>query len=550
MGIVGRRLWWIAASAIPLVFLAFFFLWPVVALVSTGLFNGGVFDLSAFASVFGDPRSWRVIGQTLVQAVAGTAASLVLGVPSAFVLYRLRFRGQAVLRGLATVPFVLPTVVVGVAFMALVGPGAPLEGLGLDQSLTAIVLALTFFNTTVVIRTVGSFWAQLDGSAAQTARVLGASPARAFFSVTLPALWPAIASAAALAFLFCATSFGVVLVLGGRSFGTVETEIYRLTVQLLDLRGAAVLSIVQFLIVGAVLLVSGRLRRTRERAVTLGEARPMRPERAHAVVFACYGLTLVLQLTPLFALVIRSLRDANGWTVANYARLLAPPKSAGLTGSVVDAIGLSLGMGALAVLLAVLLGVLAALVLSRRPQVRALERAQHAFDGVVMLPLGMSAVTLGFGLLLTMHHPLGIGLDLRSSVVLIPVAQALVALPLVVRTVLPALRGVPREQCEAARVLGASGIRVFMAVEWPVLRRSLGFAAGFAAAAAIGEFGATAFLVRPGAQTLPVVIANLMGRQGEQHYGMALAASVVLGVMVAAIMLAAERARRPGVSEW
>ena len=239
------RIAWAAAAALPLAFLVLFFLWPVLSLVAVG-FGGGIgaqpaqaqgsSGLEGFASVFSEARTWRVIGQTLAQAVCGTALSLVLGLPAAFVLYRLEFRGRSLLRGLATVPFVLPTVVVGVAFTALLGPGSPLARLGLDQSFTAIVLALAFFNVTVVARTVGGFWAQLDSRAEQAARMLGASPMRAFATVTLPRLTPAIASAAALVFLFCATSFGVVLVLGGRAFSNIETEIYRLTVQYLDLR--------------------------------------------------------------------------------------------------------------------------------------------------------------------------------------------------------------------------------------------------------------------------------------------------------------------------
>jgi len=225
---LGRAAW-ATAVALPVTFLLVFFLWPVLSLMAVG-FGGsiGASDpqtpgLSGFSAVFEDARTWRVIGQTLAQGCCGMALSVILGLPAAFVLYRLEFRGRALLRGLATVPFVLPTVVVGVAFTALLGPGAPLEWLGLDQSFIIIVLALAFFNVTVVARTVGGFWAQLDAREEQAARMLGASPVRVFLTVTLPRLTPALASSAALVFLFCATSFGVVLVLGGRAFSNIET---------------------------------------------------------------------------------------------------------------------------------------------------------------------------------------------------------------------------------------------------------------------------------------------------------------------------------------
>lgn len=547
------RIGWAVAAAVPLGFLALFFVWPVLALVLTGVTEGGSADAPGIWTVLAEQRTWSVIGQTLAQATLGTALSLALGIPTAFVLYRLEFRGRGVLRALATVPFVLPTVVVGVAFTALFGPGAPLAALGLDRTLTVIVLALAFFNVTVVMRTVGGFWSQLDPRSAQAARMLGASPARAWATITLPALMPAIASAAALVFLFCATAFGVVLVLGGREFSNVETEIYRLTVQFLDLRSAAVLSLVQFAIVGAALLVSTRLRRRRERAVPLRYVgRGLRPTRAHIWVIGVYAATaLLLHALPILALVGSSLRGADGsFTFMHYVHLVVPPDRARLQGSVLDAVWLSLQAATVATALAMVLGVLTALVASRRPRSPVLARAVEVFDGFVMLPLGVSAVTLGFGLLLTMHRPLGIGFDLRTSVVLIPIAQALIALPLVVRTLLPVLRGIDPKLREAASLLGASPLRVLASIDLAMLGRSAGLALGFAFAISLGEFGATAFLVRPDAQTLPVLIAELIGRQGAENYGMALAAAVILGVLTAGVMLLAERWRTDAAAEW
>ncbi len=554
MGEGGRRaggVWavaaWTLAVAVPLAFLSVFFVWPVVALVATGFVADGRVDLSGLPEVFGSARTWHVIGQTLTQASLATALSIALGVPAAFVLYRLEFRGRAVLRGLMTVPFVLPTVVVGVAFSALLGPGGPLAWLGLDRSLLAIVVALTFFNITVVARTVGSFWARLDGSANQAAQVLGASRARAWLTVTLPALAPALASAAALVFLFCSTSFGIVLILGGREFANVETEIYRLTVQFLDLRGAAVLSIAQFVLVAGVLVVSAQLRRVGERAVQLlpEQTRQRRATRRDFPLLLVFGLTLLLvHVAPLTSLVARSLRAPTGeWTLRNYAALVNPPPELPLTGSVVGSIWLSVRIAAAAALIALLLGLLIALVLSRRPRSRVLQRGQGIFDGLVMLPLGVSAVTLGFGLLLTMHRPLGIGFDLRTSAVLIPIAQALVALPLVVRVLLPVLRGIDPALRFAATTLGASPGTVLRTIDLPLLGRSLGLALGFAFAASLGEFGATSFLVRPGEQTLPVAVAELVGHQAPGAYGAGLAGAVILGVVTAAAMLGFERLR-------
>ena len=543
---IGRAGWTLAVL-LPLGFIALFFLWPVVALIATGFVDDGGFDPSAIPEVFGSDRTWQVIGQTVLQAGCATALSLVLGLPAAYVLYRLEFPGRALLRGFLTIPFVLPTVVVGVAFTALLGAGGPLESLGLDRTFAGVVAALAFFNVTVVARTVGSFWARLDDRSVMAARVLGAGPVRAWCSVTLPALRPAIASAGALVFLFSSTSFGVVLILGGREFANVETEIYRLTVQFLDLRSAAVLSLAQFAIVGAALGVSARLRASGERAVELREEsrRAARPGLGDLPVCLVFGATvLLLHVLPIATLVSRSLRAPDGTvTLAHYAALFDPASALPIDGTVVGAIWLSLRISAVAAALAMLLGMLIALVLSRRPRAVVLRRGMHLFDGLVMLPLGVSAVTLGFGLLLTMHRPLGIGFDLRTSIVLIPIAQALVALPLVVRTLLPVLRGIDHRLRFAAASLGAGPLAVLRTIDLPMLGRSAGLALGFAFAVSLGEFGATSFLVRPGEQTLPVVVAELIGHQATGSYGAGLAGAVLLGALTAGVMLVADRLR-------
>lgn len=556
---VGRGVLWGVAAAVPLAFLGVFFAWPVATLVARGFVVDGALDLSGFAETFSDPRTWRILGLTLWQAVLGTTFSVLLGVPGAYVLYRCRFPGRRVLRAVVTVPFVLPTVVVGVAFRSLLVEGGPLGFLGLDETFAAIVLALVFFNYSVVVRTVGGLWEHLDPRAEQAARALGATPWRAFRTVTLPALAPAIASAASIVFLFCATAFGIVLVLGGIRYGTIETEIWIRTTQFLDLRAAAVLSVVQLVVVAAALTVANRTRARRERALHLSSAasaaQPLRLWRdgrpTGSLVPAALTAVVVVVLVglPLGTLVIRSLRTPDGgWGLDNYANLGTTGGRNALSVTVWEAAGNSLRTAALATVLAVVVGGLVALVVSRRPRSRAGRRAIGALDSVFMLPLGVSAVTVGFGFLITLDRPLGLDVDLRMSGLLVPIAQAVVAIPLVVRTVLPTLRAIDPRLREAAATLGAAPGRVFRSVDAPIAARSLGLAVGFAFAVSLGEFGATSFLARPDTATLPVVVFRLIGRPGAENYGMALAASVVLALLTATVMLLAERLRgdRPG----
>lgn len=165
----------------------------------------------------------------------------------------------------------------------------------------------------------------------------------------------------------------------------------------------------------------------------------------------------------------------------------------------------------------------------------------------MMLPLGVSAVTVGFGLLITMGSLPG---DLRSSPMLIALAQALVALPLVVRTLLPALQAIDVRLRQAAEVMGASPVRVWWSVDLPLIARSLAASAGFAFVVALGEFGATSFLARPNNPTLPVMIGKLIARPGAENLTAALACSVLLAVVTAVVVVVIETVRLGDIGEF
>lgn len=528
-----------ALLALPVAFLTAFFAWPVANIVLEGLRDEHGWDLSGVGEVLGSPGLRRVAWFTLWQAAASTALTLLVALPAAHVLARYEFRGRRVVQALVTVPFVLPTVVVGAAFLALLGPRGPL-GVDLDDTVWAILIAHVFFNHAVVVRTVGGLWEGLDERTEEAARVLGAPRWRAVREVTLPALRPAIASAAAIVFLFTFTSFGVVRILGGPRHVTLEAEIYRQTADLLNLPVASVLALLQLAAVAALLGVQGHLERRSQAAVRLGP-----PQRRRARTrgqrwwvranLAAMGLLLV---TPLAVLVERSLRvgAGAGHGLAAWRALGQRTAGTGLFVSPVEALGNSLRFAAVATVLAVALGALAAAALTRPG-----GRVARAIDATLLLPLGTSAVTIGFGFLIALDEPI----DLRASPWLIPAAQAVVALPFVVRTMTPVLRSIDPRLREAAAVLGASPRRAWLEVDLPLVRRALLVAAGFAFAISLGEFGATTVIARADAPTVPVVIDRLLGRPGALNSGQAFALSVVLMVITAAVVLLVDlRGRR------
>ncbi len=546
--ITARRLTALAATAIvPLAVLGVFFVLPVSGMVGKGFVRHGHLDLGGVLDVLTRPEIQRAVWFTVWTSTAATLLACALGLPAAYVLHRVAVPGRTWIRAVLVVPFVLPTVVVGVAFQLLIGPGGPLSFLGLDGSPVAIVAGLVFFNASVVIRVVGGAWESLDPRPGEAAAALGASPRQVLRDVTLPALRPALVSAATVVFLFCATAFGIVLTLGGLRYSSVETQIYLLTTDLLDLQGAAALSVLQLLVVTLLLLAAARARRTPDAAVARARSRVRRPARGDLPALAATLLLLLLVVGPIVTLVVESLRVDGAWSTANYRALQTPGSHQALLVPVTDAVVNSLRIAVDATWMSLLLGLAVAAVVTRRSRNRSERRLRAVLDGLFMLPLGVSAVTLGFGFLITLGRP---PLDLRDSPLLIPVAQALVALPLVVRVLVPVLAGVDDRLRQAAATLGASPVRALLVVDLAVIWKPLLAAAGFAFACSLGEFGATSFLVRDDRPTLPVVIFRLIGHPGDLNFGMALAGSVVLGGTTALVMLLVERLRVPSVGTF
>jgi thiamine transport system permease protein len=517
------------AALVPLGFLAVFFLWPVVAILERGL-SGGV------VPVLGRSETWELVAFTLGQAAASTAVAVLAGLPIAFLLARCALPGLWLVRVAVLIPFVLPTLVVGLAFRALMPDGGVLS----------IVLANAFFNVAVVARTVAGLWSHLDRRTEDAARSLGASRFRTFTAVTLPALAPAIGSAAAVVFLFCATSFGVVLVLGGAQYRTLETEIYLRTVELLDLSGAAALSLLQLAAVIAALVVGAIARRRRETALALrgrleSARRPAGGE--WAVVALALGIVGLL-LVPIGTLAARSV---DGWSLDGYRALAGTGFPGTLQVSGVDAAMTSLRTATDATTLAVILGLIASVVLVSLGRNSTRRGLVEGLDAALMLPLGVSAVTVGFGYLITLDKLPG---DLRTSPALVPLAQAIVITPLVIRIMLPVLRSIDQRLRQAAATLGAGPVRVWREVDLPLAGRSLLSAIAFGYVVALGEFGATSFLARPDRATLPVAIGRLISRPGELNTQMAYAACTVLMLVTVAVVVLVEQLRVPAVGEF
>ena len=544
-----------ALYLLPLLFLGIFFLYPLLAIFDISLRPDGALDLSAFGWLIASDFYIETLLFTCYQAALSTALTLLLAAPCAFVFARYRFAGKSLLLSLATLPFVLPTVVVALAFASLTGKNGILNDLlralfslesapiQLERTLAIIVIAHVFYNFAIALRIMTGYWASVGFATEEAARCLGAGAWAIWRDIRLPLIRPALLSAGLLVFIFCFTSFGVVLILGGIRFATLEVQIYYQAVNIFNLPLAAALSIVQILSMLALMAVYTRQQRNLQLRLASSAtiARPPRTVAEKLAVASCVGLISLLLLSPLVALLARAVLADGRFDLSNFLALAEKSRGSLLFIAPLEAIVNSLRFASLAMVAALLLGIIAASLINRR------GRLARLWDPLFMLPLATSAVTLGFGFIVALDEP---PLNLRASWLIIPISHTLVALPFVIRSVLPAMRAIPSSLGEAARVLGAKPHQKLLSIDAPLLGKSIAVGATFAFTVSMGEFGASLFVAQRESVTIPVVIYRLLGDPGLASWRQSLAMSVLLMLVCAGGFMLIERLRVAGAGEF
>jgi thiamine transport system permease protein len=535
-----RPLLWLA----PLGFLLAFFFYPL----------GKILALAFDFSVLTDPNNLRITYHatrfTFYQAILSTLLTFILGIPSAILFSRFDFHGKSLLRALTAVPFMLPTVVVAAAFNSLINQNGLFSFIIHHSSFilspSPFILILTahvFYNTTIVIRIVGNALSRLDPKLEGAARSLGADTFHVWQAVIFPLLRPALFAAALLVFMFDFTSFGVILLLGGSQFSTLEVEIYLRVLKLPNLPLAALLSVIQliFTIIFSIIYSRAVNHTSTQTAPRFTLARKPKTTPERIFVFTAYCLLITFFLLPLISLPIRSLTRLEadrgqrgdvqyGFTTDYYKELFINRRGSLFYVPPIEAARNSLGYAALTVILALALGYPAASALAKP------TRLEKFLDPLIMLPLGASAVMLGLGFIITFGRSLG-------SPLFVPIAHTLIALPFVIRTLQPAIASIPNRLRESATMLGASPFRVWQTVDFPILARATLSAATFAFTVSLGEFGATLLLTRPEYPTIPIAIQRFLSQPGGLNYGQAMAMATLLLVITATGILLIEKIR-------
>lgn len=524
-----------ALWAAPLLFVVALFYVPLGKIVQLGV-------SANWLQVYADPNVAASIWFTIWQAAVSTVLCLVLGTLGAYVLYRKSFAGQKIIRAIVTVPLVLPTIVVAIVFSAFRSEHKVYEAIGLgfffENSVYWIIAAHVFINFSLVVRAVGGAWAGLTNQTEEAAELAGAGRVRIFFSITLPQLKGAVVSAAALVFLFCSTSFGIILVLGAGMVTSIETEIASAALQFLELDKAAALALLQTLLTVLAFAFAESIARSPVgiEQIDSRDAAPRLDRRDRPAVFITAIVVVALICVPLLLVFAKAFTVNGAFGFDNFANLAGRGNRDLLNISVLQATLNTLRNVAISATLSLGFGALVSFLLSRRSSTRAAKALQRVMNFAYLLPVGISSVVLGLGYLVTYG----------ANWITVPLVQSLMALPLVIRLLYPALATIDAEQREAAALAGANTRQIFMRIEAGIIRNVVVTAIGFAMIASIGEFGAASLLAYGDQATLPTVLYLLISRPGDQNFGMAMAvcAILILLTFVLVFSVAAQKPRR------
>jgi thiamine transport system permease protein len=512
----------------PLFFLGLFFYYPLLSILKEGLTDiDGSLTLKKFFSIIKDPYYLKIILFTVEQALISTASSILLGLPGAYLLSNYEFRGKSIIRAVTTVPFVLPSIIVVLGFVIFFGNNGLLNRslmslfnleeppLKILYSMKAIILAHTFYNFPIAIRLISAVWSRINPNIEKVARSLGARGLKLFCRVTLPQILPGIFAGAALIFIFCFTSFAIILVLGGGpQFSTIEVEIYRLARVSIDLKGASTLAIWEAILTILFMYIYTKL----QQRVSFAEKVQLRFERPPllSILKSPYGPLVIIYLIFSFAIIVAPmlsaihysfLRRAShaarlSYTLKWYRMLITGVQDNAIAVSYLSVVKNSLFFGLITILFSLPIGTLIAYLTTRRKRI-----VGSLFESALMLPLGISSIILGLGYIRAYQNfpwaPAG-------KWYAIALAHTVIAYPFVIRSTSAVFRKINPQLINAAMSLGANRWHTFLRVEFPMIKSGIIAGATFAFAISIGEINATLMLYNPNYTTIPIAIYRLI----------------------------------------
>lgn len=529
-----------AVLAFPIVLLIVFLIYPLLTVIIQGLQSPSG---SSFIEVVSSPVTQFVIQFTFYQALLSTLMVVILGLPGAFILARLRFRGKSFVRALMIVPFVLPPIVVVIGFNQMFGAYGVIDSIlmwlqssttsvfNLATGVPGIILSHTFYNIPLVLLLVSASLERLNPEIEETADLLGASSFQRFRRITFPHVLPSLLASAILTFLFCFMSFPIILAFGQGRYMTIEAQIYN-AFRSFDYGQASSLTLIQILITLTLAIVYVRLgHQNKNNGGTTASIKTIEFDQYRAreriLIITYIAMLIVLIIGPIVTIIRAAVYNPNNGllTLDGFSNLLTGGRNGGLTH-----LANSLFYAGLATLFAVVLAIPLAIAMRSRS-----KTIPTLASTMILLPLGVSSISVAYGLVLTIAVPTGL---VTNPWPIIVVAQTLIGLPFTARAIEISMRNIDAALLDQADSLGASRIQRLLFVEIPLLAPGILVGGVFAFAMAIGEMSATFLIALPQNFTLAVAIYD---NYATRHFVEAGAAALILVIVCVIAFLAMEK---------
>ena len=514
-----------------LIVLVFLFALPLYFTFSKA-FEGG-FD--TLKSVFTSPYSYRLVRFTVVESLLSAFISCLIALPFAAFYASYDFKLRKLTLTLSALSFTIPSILVVLGFVIFYGNNGVLNNMlksifSLDESpirilytFPAIILAHVYLNLPVAFNLITNGWTSLARSEEMASYTLKKGKMKTFLSITLPKLRGVIANAFVIIFLFCFSSFAIVMVLGGSpEYSTLESEIYRRAHISLDYSGASALSIFSFIITTIALSLSyiGRRKEKMERRESA--LKKIRKKKGKVLAALMTLAMLLFILPPMLSILYRSFFDRRGdFSLESWNTIFS---ASSFLSAILNSLFIAMTSAVLATVLAENIAMYS---------VKCKSRISPLF---ATLPLATGSVTLGLG-----YNFLAAKIGLSSiytDYLLILATHLVLSIPFAIRTMLPGAKEIPQRVSEASYTLKKSAFETYMRTERPLLKSYRRKAFIFAFALSLGEVNATLALAGGRITTLPILIYRLIG---SYNYQGASALGSVLLILAFIVFIMGER---------
>jgi iron(III) transport system permease protein len=559
-GMLWRRGGQLLVIGIPVVLLVLFVLYPLAAIILQSIFPqifatspSLVPSLDALKQVASDPQNYQALFNSLWLSGITAILAALLGTTLAILARRTDLPGRGLIDTLVWIVFFFPSFLIGEAWsLFFIRGGIPDQYLHFSDAFlnwffspvgVIFILSLKTFPFVYISVTAALQW--LGSEFEDAARLAGARTWRAWLSINVPLLLPAILAAGLIAFAEALSDFGIAVTIAQNSNVTLVTyQIYiAINTAPVNFSLAAALSLLLFIAIALALLMQAGILRRRSFQIISGRNRPARPVKLGAwkwpAVAFCVLVFLVALVIPLAMCLMLSFMHAfslgitaSNWTTDNYSAILM--QGSDDLDSLVRTVWLAFG----AATITTLVGLPIAFII-RRTQVP----GRRLLSLFTLVTIAVPGIILACGYIFAWNAPylqnIGIGgsqgVQFYGTIWLLLAAYIGGSLPYATRLGIGALDQVGQNMLETARVQGANIFQLLLSIVGPLLRSSLTSIWLLVFTGTMFELAASELLYPPGQPTMPVRITSLFG-DFKLGPGMALA-MLNVGIVALALIL-------------